>query len=106
MLTVSTIYISLNSVKVVHFTHNSCFPFVPVFVRPLNTSEVSGRNSLRDIYKESLTYENPQRFQAKADITLPNENGALTRNISAPQEDRAIPWRCIPSFPFGKIIIR
>jgi hypothetical protein len=46
---------------------------MPGFARPLNTSEVSGRDSLRGLYKDSLTYDNPLRFQVKAVITLPNE---------------------------------
>jgi hypothetical protein len=54
---------------------------MPRFVRPLNTSEVSGRDSVRGLYKDSL------RFQVKAVITLPNEVDALTRIISHPQED-------------------
>ena len=29
--------------------------------------------TLRSIYKDSLTYDNPLRFQVKAVITLPNE---------------------------------
>jgi hypothetical protein len=39
---------------------------MPGFARPLNTSEVSGRDSLRGLYKDFLTYDNPLRFQAKA----------------------------------------
>jgi hypothetical protein len=57
----------------------------------LNTSEVSGKDSLRGLSKDSLTYDNPLRFQVKAVITLPNEADALTRTISHPQEDQAIP---------------
>jgi len=38
--------------------------------------------TLRDLYKDSLTYNNPLRFQVKAVITLPSEGDALTRNIS------------------------
>jgi hypothetical protein len=49
------------------------FPLMPGFARPLNTSEVSGRDSLRGLYKDSLTYDNPLRFQVKAVITHPNE---------------------------------
>jgi hypothetical protein len=78
---------------------------MPGFARPLNTSKMSGRDSLRDLYKDSLTYENPLRFQVKVVITLPNEADALTKTISHPQEDRAIPRRCNPSYSFGKIII-
>jgi hypothetical protein len=55
---------------------------MPRFAKPLNTSEVSGRDSLRDLYKDSLTYDNSLRFQVKAVITLPNEEDALTRIIS------------------------
>jgi hypothetical protein len=50
------------------------FFLMPGFARPLNTSKVSGRNSLRGLYKDSLTYDNPLRFQVKAVITLPNED--------------------------------
>jgi hypothetical protein len=50
--------------------------------RPLNTSEVSGRDSIQDLYKDFLTYDNPLRFQVKAIITLPTEEDALTRTIS------------------------
>jgi hypothetical protein len=50
---------------------------MPGFARPLNTSKVSGRDSLRGLYKDSLTYDNPLRFQVKAVITLPNEADAL-----------------------------
>jgi hypothetical protein len=57
------------------------------FARPLNTSEVSGRDSLRGLYKDSLTYDNPLRFQVKAVITLSNEADALIRIISYPQEE-------------------
>ena len=32
---------------------------------------------LRDLYKDSLTYDNPLRFQVKVVITLPNENDIL-----------------------------
>jgi hypothetical protein len=67
------------------------FPLISGFARPLNTSKVSGRDSLRGLYKDSLTYDNPLRFQVKAVITLPNEADAFTRIISHPQEDRAIP---------------
>jgi hypothetical protein len=31
------------------------------------------RDSLRGLYKDSLTYDSPLRFQVKAVITLPNE---------------------------------
>jgi hypothetical protein len=66
------------------------FPLMTGFARPLNTSEVSGRDSLQGLYKDSLTYDNPLRFQVKTVITLPNEADALTRTISHPQEDRAV----------------
>jgi hypothetical protein len=46
---------------------------MPGFARPLNASEVSGRDSLQGLYKDSLTYDNPLRFQVKMVITLPNE---------------------------------
>jgi hypothetical protein len=49
------------------------FPLMPRFARLLNTSKMSGRDSLRGLYKDSLTYDNPLRFQVKAVITLPNE---------------------------------
>jgi hypothetical protein len=49
------------------------FPLMPGFAKPLNTSEVSDRDSLRGRYKDSLTYDNLLRFQVKAVITLPNE---------------------------------
>jgi hypothetical protein len=55
---------------------------MPRFARFLNTSEVSGRDSLRDLYKDSLTYDNPLMFQVKAVITLSNEEDALIRTIS------------------------
>jgi hypothetical protein len=64
---------------------------MPGFARPLNTSKVSGRDSLRGLYKDSLTYDNLLRFQVKAVITSPNEVDALPRTISHPQEDQAIP---------------
>jgi hypothetical protein len=67
------------------------FPLMPGFAMLLNTSEVSGKDSLRGLSKDSLTYDNPLRFQVKAVITLPNEADALTRTISHPQEDQAIP---------------
>jgi hypothetical protein len=34
---------------------------------------VSDRDSLRGLYKDSLTYDNPLSFQVKTVITLPNE---------------------------------
>jgi hypothetical protein len=49
------------------------FPLTPRFARPLNTLEVSGRDLLRGLYKDSLTYDNLLRFQVKTVITLPNE---------------------------------
>jgi hypothetical protein len=58
------------------------FSLMPGFARPLNTSKVSGRDSLRGIYKDSLYYDNPLRVQVKAVITLPNEADALSRTIS------------------------
>jgi hypothetical protein len=81
------------------------FTLMPRFARPLNTSKVSGRDSLQGLYKDSLTYDNPLRFQVRAVITLPNEADVLPGTISHPQEDRDIPRRCNPSCPFGKIII-
>jgi hypothetical protein len=48
------------------------FSLMPEFTRPLNTSEVSDRDSLRGLYKDSLTYDNPLRLQVKEVITLPN----------------------------------
>jgi hypothetical protein len=66
--------------------------------RPLNTFKVSGRNSLRGLYKDSLTSNGPLRFQAAVVITLPNEED-LTRIISTPQEDRAIPHQRTPLLP-------
>jgi len=33
--------------------------------------------TLRGLYKDSLTYDNPLRFQTKVVITLPNEDDAL-----------------------------
>jgi hypothetical protein len=54
------------------------------FARPLNTSEVSGRDSLRGLYKDSLTYNGPLRFEAVVVITLSNKEDALTRIISTP----------------------
>jgi hypothetical protein len=77
---------------------------MPRFARPLNTSEVSDKDSLRGLYKDSLTRNGPLRFQAAVVITLPNEEDALTRIISTPQEDRAIPHQRTPSCPFGKTI--
>ena len=38
--------------------------------------------TLRGLYKDSLTYDNPLRFQVKTVITLPSEEDALTRTIS------------------------
>jgi hypothetical protein len=55
---------------------------MPRFARPLNTSEVSGRDSLRGLYKDSITYDNLLRFQVKVVITPPNEADALPRTIS------------------------
>jgi hypothetical protein len=52
---------------------------MPGFARHLNTPEVSDRDSLRDIFKDLLTYGNPLRFQVKAVITLPNEEDVLAR---------------------------
>jgi hypothetical protein len=49
------------------------FPLMPGLARPINTSKVSGRDSLRGLYKNPLTSDNPLRFQVKAVITLPNE---------------------------------
>ena len=40
------------------------------------------------------------RFQAKVVITLSNEDDALTKNISTPQEDRAVPHQRTPLLPF------
>jgi hypothetical protein len=57
LYTLPTIYVSLDA----------------RFARPLNTSKVSGRDSLRGLYKNSLTYDNLLRFEVKAVITLPNE---------------------------------
>jgi hypothetical protein len=73
---------------------------MPEFARPLNTSKVSGRDSLRGLYKDSLTCIGPLRFQAAVVITLPNEEDALPRIISTPQEDRAIPHQHTPLLPF------
>jgi hypothetical protein len=64
----------------------------PQFVSPdllevaslLNTFEMVARDPLRGLYKYSLTYDNPLRFQAKTVITLPNETDALTKIISYP----------------------
>jgi hypothetical protein len=58
------------------------FPLTLGFTRLLNTSEVSGRDSVQGLYKDSLTYDNLLRFEVKAVITLPNEVDALTRIIS------------------------
>jgi hypothetical protein len=55
---------------------------MPEFVRSLNTSEVSGRDSLQGIYKDHLTYGNPLMIQVKVVITLPNEEYVLTETIS------------------------
>jgi hypothetical protein len=74
---------------------------MPGFARPLNTSEVSGRDSLQGFYKDSLTYDNPLKFQAAVVITLPNEEDALPRIISKPQEDQAIPHQRTPLLPFS-----
>jgi hypothetical protein len=57
------------------------FPLMPGFARPLNTFEVSSRDSLPSLYKDSLTYDNALRIQVKEVITLPNEEDALTRTI-------------------------
>jgi hypothetical protein len=70
------------------------------FARPLNTSEVSGRDLLRGIYKDSLTCNGPLMFQDVVVITLPNEEDALTRIISTPQEDHAITHPRAPLLPF------
>jgi hypothetical protein len=76
------------------------FPLMPGFARPLNTSKVSGRDSLRDLYKDSLTCNGPLRFQAAVVVTLRNEEEVLPRIISTPQEDRAIPHQRTPLLPF------
>jgi hypothetical protein len=73
---------------------------MPRFAKPLNTSEVIGRDSLRGLYKDPLTCNYPLRFQAIVVIALPNEEDALTRIISTPQEDRAIPHQRTPLLPF------
>jgi hypothetical protein len=59
-----------------------------------------GRDSLRGLYKDSLTCIGPLRFQAAAVITLLSEEDALPRIISTPQEDRAIPRQRTPLLPF------
>ena len=38
--------------------------------------------ALRGLYKNSLTFDNPLRFQAKAVITLPNEAVPYPRTIN------------------------
>jgi hypothetical protein len=48
-------------------------PDLPELSSLLNTSEVSGKDSLRGLYKDSLTYDNLLRFQAAVVITLANE---------------------------------
>jgi hypothetical protein len=56
------------------------------------------RDSLRDLYKDSLTYDYLLRFQAAVVITLPNEEDALTRIISKPPKDRVSDpelWDCV-----------
>jgi hypothetical protein len=73
---------------------------MPGFARPLNTSKVSGRDSQQGLYKDSLTCNGPLRFQAAVVITLPNEEDALPRIISTPQEDQAIPQQRTPLLPF------
>jgi hypothetical protein len=73
---------------------------MPKFARRLNTFEVSGRDSLRGLYKNSLTRKSPLRFQAAVVIILANEEDTLTRIISRPQEDRAIPYHRTPLVPF------
>jgi hypothetical protein len=47
-------------------------PNLPEVASLLKTSEMSGKDLLRDLYKDSLTYDNPLRFQVKTVITLPN----------------------------------
>jgi hypothetical protein len=74
---------------------------MPGFARPLNTSKVSGRDSLQDLYKDSLTCNGLLRFQTIVVITLPNEEDALLRIISTPQEDQAIPHQHTPLLPFS-----
>jgi hypothetical protein len=76
------------------------FSLMPKFARPLNTSEMSGRDSLQGLYKDSLTCNGPLRFQATVVITLANEEDTLTRIIFRPQEDRAIPHHRTPLVPF------
>jgi hypothetical protein len=76
---------------------------MPGFAKPLDTSEVSGRDSLRGLYKDSLTCNGPLRFHVAVAITLPNEEDALTRIISKPQEN-LYPINALPSYPFGKTI--
>jgi hypothetical protein len=73
---------------------------MPGFARLLNTFKVSGRDSLRGLYKDSLTCNGPLRFQAAVVITLPNEEDALPSIISTPQEDQAIPHQRTPLLPF------
>jgi hypothetical protein len=81
------------------------FPLMLGIARPLNTFDLSGRDSLRGLYKDSLTCNGPLRFQAVVVITLPNEEDTLTRIISKPQEDLAIPINALLSCTFGKTII-
>jgi hypothetical protein len=76
------------------------FHLMPGFARLLNTFKVSDRDSLRGLYKDSLTCNGPLRIQAAVVITLPNEEDALNRIISMPQEDRAIPHQRTPLLPF------
>jgi hypothetical protein len=73
---------------------------MPGFAKPLNTSEMSGRDSLWGLYKDFLTCNGTLRFQAAVVITLRNDEDALTRIISTPQEDRAIPHQRTPLLPF------
>jgi hypothetical protein len=58
------------------------------------------RDSLRGLYKNSLTYDNPLRFQTAVVITLPNEEDVLTIIISKPQKEWAGPHQRTPMLPF------
>jgi hypothetical protein len=80
------------------------FSLVPGFAKPLNTSEVSGRDSLRGLYKDFLTYNGPLRLQNAVVITLPNKEDAVPGSYLYLKRTKQYPINALPSCPFGKTI--
>jgi hypothetical protein len=73
LLTVSTADISVFTLQRLYTLPTIRVSLDARVCKALNTFKVSGRDSLRGLYKDSLTYDNPLSFQVKAVITLPNE---------------------------------